>query len=203
MIELWKAANSKRDFELSHLWQRSILLTALIVVVCSSYVGFISQVFDVGQSIDSMVFNEIAAFITLVGLVFSLIWVMMGKGSKAWYEVYEKQISLLEQKMFNEEFDGFKMGDDCSLREIDSCILSTNSGKYSPSRLNIIIGIALSCIWVILFTIHFVLICIGLNGASCCCHCWIAMGLFLGFMAIIITASCNVWAKSSALAKER
>ena len=80
--ELWREANAHRDFELSHLWQRSILLTALIVVICTSYAGLVSKFLDVNVGIDKIVLNEIAGFVTLVGLVFSLVWVMMGKGSR-------------------------------------------------------------------------------------------------------------------------
>ena len=201
--ELWRVANARRDFELTHLWQRSILLTALIVVICSSYVGFVSKAFDTEKSIDPLVFNEIACFITLVGLLFSLAWIMMGKGSKAWFEIQEKRIRLLEDKLFDDTFDGFKMDDDCSLKEIDACILSTKAGKYSPSRLNIFIGIALSILWTILFVAHFVMLSKDLGGVFCCCHCWIAMGLFLVFLLIVVTASCNVWAKSHALVREK
>ena len=131
LLELWKEANARRDFELSHLWQRSILLTALIVVICTVYGSLLSKSLDFNSSIDPVSFNEVAGFVTRVGLVFSLIWVMMAKGSKAWFEVQEKRIVEIEKKLFDPDFDGYKMGDDCSLKEIDACIFSTKAGKYS------------------------------------------------------------------------
>lgn len=199
LFELWKEANARRDFELSHLWQRSILLTALIVVIYTVYATLLSKTIDGNTNIDPMVFNEVAGFITLVGLVFSLIWVMMAKGSKAWFEVQEKRIIEIEKKLFDPEYDGYKMGDDCSLKEIDACIFSTKAGKYSVSRLNIFIGIVMSLIWVALFVVHFVKICQNIEN---CSHCWVALVLAILFLLIIFTAAFNVWAKSSSLEKE-
>jgi len=59
---LWKC----RDFELLHLWQRSIVLT-LFLVMC------------------------------FIGVIFSCLWIMMGKGSKAWYEIYENAITAISK----------------------------------------------------------------------------------------------------------
>lgn len=199
ILQLWKEANTRRDFELSHLWQRSILLTAMIVVVCTVYGNFVSKLLDSTNATEPMVLHEVAGFVTLVGLVFSLIWVMMGKGSKSWFEVQEKRILSIEEKLFDDSFDGLKMGDDCSLKEIDSCIFSTKAGRYSVSRLNIFIGIAMSFLWIVLFIFHFVKVCILIPDCACCSHCWIVMGMIILFFAILVTAACNVWAKSSSL----
>lgn len=200
--ELWREANAHRDFELSHLWQRSILLTALIVVICTSYAGLVSKFLDVNVGIDKIVLNEIAGFVTLVGLVFSLVWVMMGKGSKSWFEIQEERIKGIEKKLFGADLDGYKMGDDCSLENIDANIFTTNAGKYSVSRLNIFIGIAMSIIWIVLFAVHFVKV-INLLDECSCAHCWIAMSMIILFLAIFITAICNVWARSSSLEKKK
>lgn len=205
LFELWKEANDKRSFELSHLWQRSVLLTALIVVICTVYFGLVSRLLDTNADGERLILHEIAGYMVLVGLVFSIIWTMMGKGSKAWYEVQEKRIKRIEEKLFDKEFDGFLNGDDCSLKSLDSCIFSNNAGKYSVSRLNITIGVILSIIWILLFVFHFGYVCSFIIKMTCfcCCHCWIAMGMIILFLAIIITASCNVWANSSPLMKEQ
>lgn len=204
LYELWKNANDKRNFELSHLWQRSVLLTALIVVICTVYFGLLSRLLDASADGEKLILHEIAGFMALVGLIFSIIWTMMGKGSKAWYEVQEKRLNRIEEKLFGKEYDGFLSGDDCSLKSLNTCIFSNIAGKYSVSRLNIFIGIVLSIIWISSFIFHFVYVCSYLINMtnSCCCHCWIAMGMILLFLTIIITASCNVWAKSSTLMKE-
>lgn len=203
LLELWKNANDRRNIELSHLWQRSVLLTALIVVICTVYFGLVSRLLDTSDDSIKLILHEIAGFMVLIGLIFSIIWTMMGKGSKAWYEVQEKRIKRIEEKLFGKEYDGFLDGDDCSLKALDICIFSCKAGKYSVSKLNIFIGVALSIIWIILFVFHFSYVCSFLiDMTSSCCHCWIAMGMILLFLAIIITASCNVWAKSSTLMKE-
>ena len=66
---------------------------------------------------------------------------MMAKGSKAWYEVYERYIFEIEQ----EEAEGLKiperyrLGALCRPWEMNGNLFSKKAGRYSPSRLNITI----------------------------------------------------------------
>lgn len=201
-LELWKEANSRLESELSHLWQRSILLTAMIVVICTVYASLMPKMLDPNSNVDPIVINEVAGFVALIGLVFAIVWIMMGKGSKSWFEVQEKRISTIENKLFGPDYDGYKMGDDCSLKHIDSCIFSTKAGKYSVSRLNVFIGIAMSIFWIALFIVHFVKVCLILTKDCSCSHCWIAILMVLLFLTIMTTAICNSWARSTTLEKE-
>ncbi len=41
--------------------------------------------------------NLLAFSIGVIGIIFSCLWIMMGKGSKAWYERYENAIVLLRE----------------------------------------------------------------------------------------------------------
>ena len=74
--------------------------------------------------------------------VVRLIWIMMAKGSKAWYEVYERYIFEIEQ----EEAEGLKiperyrLGALCRPWEMNGNLFSKKAGRYSPSRRNITIG---------------------------------------------------------------
>ena len=86
--------------------------------------------------------NEAACAVALLGTSFALIWIMMAKGSKAWYEVYERYIFEIEQ----EEAEGLKiperyrLGALCRPWEMNGNLFSKKAGRYSPSRLNITIG---------------------------------------------------------------
>ena len=97
---LWRC----RDFELSHLWQRSIFLNTLLVLCFSGY-GFalmdLIKTFSkmqIDQSVLSSAYtiNNVLMIICLVSTVFSCFCIMMSKGSKAWYEKYEHAINAFE-----------------------------------------------------------------------------------------------------------
>lgn len=144
---LWRC----RDFELSHLWQRSIFLTAFIVLSYTGY-GFIIMricdcLFDGHTTGVGFVFLNIIGFlIALSGIVLSVLWIMMGKGSKAWYEKYEKALYDIER---DERFvtsdmplldDSGLMHGSLSNTTINKHLFSTDGYNYSPSRINILIG---------------------------------------------------------------
>lgn len=50
---------------------------------------------------DTPLFGLIPIAITLLGLAFSVLWITMAKGSKAWYELYESNIAAISK---NEKF---------------------------------------------------------------------------------------------------
>lgn len=156
---LWRC----RDFELSHLWQRSIFLTAFIVLSYTGY-GFVLMricdcLFDKGSTGIGFIFLNIIGFlIALSGIVLSVFWIMMGKGSKAWYEKYEKALYNIERddRFINSKVsllnESELMHGSLSNGNINKRLFSTDGGNYSPSRINILIG-QLSAI---LFTLAYV-----------------------------------------------
>ena len=81
--------------------------------------------------------HEAACAAALLGTSFALIWIMMAKGSKAWYEVYESYIFEIER----DETEGlviperYRLGALCRPWEMDSNLFSKKAGRYSPSRL--------------------------------------------------------------------
>ncbi len=101
--------------------------------------------------------NEAACAVALLGTSFALIWIMMAKGSKAWYEVYERYIFEIEQ----EEAEGLKiperyrLGALCRPWEMNGNLFSKKAGRYSPSRLNITIGSVTLTAWLTVGLIHY------------------------------------------------
>lgn len=97
-----------RNFEISNLWQRSIFLSALLVLFFTAY-GYLTS--ELIKSTDnSLVLNEICCGIALCGFSFSIIWIMMAKGSKAWYEVYERRICDIEKEKELKIDEDYRMG---------------------------------------------------------------------------------------------
>ena len=90
--------------------------------------------------------------------------------------------------------------------ELDANLMTNNAGRYSVSKLNILIGRFLMIIWTIIFAIHYIIswvtLCDNNLNINCILH-TIILTLLPVFLTVIIwTASCNCWAKSNALQKE-
>lgn len=90
-----------RDFEINHLWQRSIFLAAFMTLLFTGYGVLFSKFYDYFSTsqpiVTSLFFLSIASLVlSLLGVVFAVFWIMMAKGSKAWYEIYEKAICEIE-----------------------------------------------------------------------------------------------------------
>ncbi len=142
---LWRC----RDFELSHLWQRSVFLTAFLLLAYTSYGVLMLQVMTVELGILQMrVLLCFGLVILLVGMLLSQLWIMMAKGSKAWYEVYEHAIYEIEH---NPDYaieivvdkmpeDGVIHGEVLGDEKPNDSLWSVNAGAYSPSKINIVIG---------------------------------------------------------------
>ncbi|WP_373734204.1 RipA family octameric membrane protein [Bacteroides heparinolyticus] len=191
-----------RNFEISNLWQRSIFLSALLVLFFSSYGFLVSKLFESNFEY-ALIVHEICSTIALFAIVFSIIWIMMAKASKAWYEVYERKIRVIEEEKELKISDKYRMRSKCTPWSLDSNLLTTNPGRYSVSKLNILIGIVLMVIWIMVFIIHYIgAICsFSCNNCNtnCIIHTIILVILVVFFLFILITASYNVWAKSKAL----
>ncbi len=154
-----------RDFEITNLWHKSVFLFGFILACFTGYGTILIALLTSGEQYISYPFfaHLVECAISMIGMVFSLIWVMMAKGSKAWYEIYEKAIGMIEGKDENSKtFLGlpseYQMGKYCVQYEdnIEDSLFSLKGGRYSPSKLNVFIGYVLFGIWIICFICHFV-----------------------------------------------
>jgi hypothetical protein len=110
-----------RDFEITNLWQRSVFLFGFILACFTGYGAILISLLTTGeQKIEYPYFaNFIECAISLIGIVFSIIWTMMAKGSKTWYEIYEKAIVQIEHSdkannVFVKIPTEYRMGNYCS-----------------------------------------------------------------------------------------
>ena len=191
-----------RDFEISNLWQRSVFLSALLVLFFPAYGVLVSKLLEsTGKHI---IYHEICCALALCAIIFSIIWIMMAKGSKAWFEVYEQKICEIEDEEdlgIKGEYSMHNMGK--VPWSLDSRLLSGKAGRYSVSKLNILIGQFLFILWVIIFIIHYIGIItsfLNMHG-SCVLHRIILAVLLISVILVIVTASKNMWAKSGCLQK--
>lgn len=207
--EIRETYYSLRKFEISNLWQRSVFLSAILVLFYSGYGYLVSKFLD-EEVKKTLLLHELCCAIALLAVVFSIIWIMMAKGSKAWYEVYEKKIFDIEEQSELNIPECHRMQPKGILRELDQCLFSNRSGRYSVSKLNILIGQVLLINWIIVLIIHYI-------GALCdfdyievlcdfdhnvCWDCIVITIIPIAFLIILLTARFNQWAKSKALIKE-
>ena len=148
-----------RDFELSHLWQRSIFLSAFLILC---FTGYGSLLITMLEKASLFAYANLLAFsIGVIGIIFSCLWIMMGKGSKAWYERYENAICAFERKsqymtpkashiggFHYQNIQGYE------LPQIQKSFFKGNGGAYSPSKINIAIGQITLWLWSIIVLFH-------------------------------------------------
>lgn len=168
----WKC----RDFELQHFWQRSVFLTAFLIACFAGYGGLIAAALEC-EMLSGLKLTFINGFgfaISLVGIILSLLWIMMAKGSKAWYERWEQAIDVFCTVYGEEAFeckDAANISGFCieNIKGFERPAMSgwlwrTDGGPYSPSRINIAIGHLALVIWSLIAAAH---ICIAKVGLQC------------------------------------
>lgn len=202
--EIRETYYSLRNFEISNLWQRSVFLSAILVLFYSGYGYLVSKFLD-EEVKNPLLLHELCCAIALLAIVFSIIWIMMAKGSKAWYEVYEKKICEIEESKELKITEDHRMGSKCTPWELDQCLFSNHGGRYSVSKLNILIGKVLLINWTIVLIIHYIgaIFHFDYNVCRNCVVNTIILTIIpIAFITIISTAHCNQWAKSKALIEE-
>lgn len=199
--ELRESFYRLRDFEISNLWQRSIFLSALLVLFFSAYGFLVSKLLEEGST-NTILYNEISAVLALFAISFSIIWIMMAKGSKVWYEVYERKICKIEQESDLQIAKEYQMGVDIKPWDLDASIWTNKAGSYSVSKLNIVIGRFLLYIWLSIFVFHwlfilYILLNQGINEGGV--HWVVLTALFFIMLFILNSAMNNRWAPSGCL----
>lgn len=193
--QYWKC----RDFEINNLWQRSIFLGTFLVLSYTAYGAFFGKVFLDGSFDDNLTkwyFHVIACILALIGMAFSILWIAMAKGSKAWFECYEKAVVAIEKEFVSTLHEklysgfGFRYRPFFNECDLDNSIYSSKGGAYSPSKVNIALGQLSLVIWTGVFAFHAILtielICL-FSRNFCCCYLAIFIVLFvLAALAFIL-----------------
>lgn len=157
--EQYKRLWACRDFELSHFWQRSIFLTAFLVLIFTSYGAMWLNILTRTNILNYITFHRISIFISMLGIIFSVLWILMAKGSKYWYEAYEEAISLIES---SPEYENYKCQEVVSENTDKNLFLNTKGFRYSVSGINIVIGQIMAILWFLILPVH-ILFSININ----------------------------------------
>lgn len=223
--EFYKSLWRCRDFEIQNLWQRSIFLTAFMLLSYTGYGAVLLKMVElattpyslpvkgsldglvqsiefksVSENVDCLFFlNIVALAICFLGMLFSILWILMGKASKGWYEVYEKAICAFERNPKYTKFHdlgGFNYVEMSNFEKVklNDCILSLKAGAYSPSKINIAIGQISFFSWIVLFLLHCTLIHFDVNFSNFregLISAFLFLFLGIGCAVVVVYAMCN------------
>lgn len=147
-----------RDFELTTLWQRSVFLAVFMLAIAAAYGAIAMKMLFPSSWFDTVNARQhiAAALVCYLGIAFSMLWIMMAKGSKYWSERYENTIYYISKNTYIAKNKRDILHRD-GLSEPDTTsenLFSTAAYRFSPSRINIAIGIVCILAWAALNMAH-------------------------------------------------
>ena len=163
--QIYKGFWKCRDFELAHFWQRAIFLSAFLLSCYAGYGSIVAQCATAEKvRLPFALINVMLTSVCIIGLILSCLWIMMAKGSKAWYEHYEAAINAFVDRYEKDgafegdlsQIAGFRIGniEDFKGADISSWLWSAKAGSFSVSKINIAIGHLSFFIWGGLIMLH-------------------------------------------------
>lgn|GEM_PF-287386 len=166
---IWDKMYQCRDFELSNFWQKSVFLFGFMALCFGGYGALVLKVIDAPSISPSLPYiYQYMCGISLLGIILSILWVYMAKGSKAWYEVYEKAIYAIEKDIFKYGNSKYVMGEWAKKmkKDVGLTFLDNRPGAFSPSKINMVIGRIMLGVWSVclFFSFYNLKICELLNS---------------------------------------
>ncbi|EKO3447590.1 hypothetical protein NT695_002432 [Vibrio fluvialis] len=137
-LEAYRTAITTRNFEIELYWKRSLFFWGFIATAA---LGYGSAIFNDNPN------QNLAMLIASFGLVCSLCWSLVNRGSKYWQEHWEKKVTDFEAKLARDMLV-FRAEDARDTSK--SCWLG--SRKYSVSRIAIALSDYTVLVWLFLIT---------------------------------------------------
>ena len=148
---IWDKMYQCRDFEISHFWQKAVFLFGFMSLCFAAYGALVLKVVEIEEDKTASLsyLYQYMLGVSVLGIIISVLWVYMMKGSKAWFEVYEKSIYAIENEIFRWENKKYVMGQWAKRMRSDFGFgfWNTKGGAFSPSKINIVIGWILFVVW--------------------------------------------------------
>lgn len=172
-LEIWKQLYKRLELEINNLWQRSIFLASFIILAFTGYGCYFSKLFINCKSCCILgVYHIPGIFLGCVISILGVLWIALAKGSKYWFEIYEKKIAIfehnylcnhqqyayVEEKAMKDEKLKYDIFNKDNVLVNDSSFFSFSASAYSPSRINILLGWIIGIIGIIICILHYVLL---------------------------------------------
>lgn len=170
--EYIKLFQEQMNEEINRLWQRSIFLGAFLTLIFTGYGVVLFKICEIECECQSNGIHKlhlVSIGISILGIIFSALWIMMAKGSKAWQEKYERGFFKFTEKEWEGNSnlkgiidDGLGHGrlPEIEFDNFSNFLLFPKAGAYSPSKINIMIGIISLLVWIVISAVHTKLVCI-------------------------------------------
>jgi hypothetical protein len=133
LAKAFEIACEVRKFEIELYWSRATYFWTLIA---AAFVGY-AWVYRSAVSINTSVDLWLPFVFSCLGLLFSIAWLLVNRGSKFWQNNWERQVDLLE---------------DAVIGPLHKKIAKDNAGfrPYSVTKINEALSWVVSAIWVVL-----------------------------------------------------
>lgn len=136
-----------RKFEIELYWKRATYFWTFIGAAFVSYGAFYNANHD-----KDLERELILVLIACIGLVFSVAWHCVNKGSKFWQENWENHVELLEDKVFGPLYKTFTKRPDSKFDFSEDAIadLFVAPEPFSVSKINQLVSTFIAVIWLLI-----------------------------------------------------
>ena len=174
--KIWEQLNKNRALEISTLWQRSVFLSAFIVLLLTGS-GIFYYNFILKRPLAELAIRHCLSgmFLGCLLMIGGILWLAMAKGSKYWSRVYEIKISLIEEELqikdqyrylterYVEDVPGKPEGKKGDPLSETNWVDPLKADSESPSKINCFIGCAVFLIGIFMLFIPALIQCKGRN----------------------------------------
>lgn len=131
-----------RKFEIDLYWRRAAYFWAFIGAALAGFVAI--------QASNASTKQDLSVVLSCVGLVFSVAWLCVNRGSKFWQENWEKHVDMLEDEVSGPLYKVvLSRGNPKGWKQIGKHIM-TGPSPLSVSKINQLISLYVSLLWLAL-----------------------------------------------------
>jgi hypothetical protein len=132
--EAYNKAWEIRNFEIDKLWSRVAYFWGFIALIFGGYITIVT-----GEHHQKAEELNLDLYLILLGIIFSIAWLFVIRGSKRWQENWEAHIDKLEDTISGPLY---------------KTIYCTHNPFYSVSKINEILACVIIVVWIWLFIQH-------------------------------------------------
>jgi hypothetical protein len=134
--EAFKYAHDIRKFEIELYWKRA---TYFWTIIAAAFAGYFTI-----EKVSSAAPSSSQSVIASLGLILSVAWYLVSRGSKFWQENWERHLDLLEDEQTG------PLHKTVINQNRHSALNLTGPYAYSPTRINQNISLLVMGVWIIL-----------------------------------------------------
>jgi bacitracin transport system permease protein len=169
--DVYESFRSPWLHEITILWQRAVMFGVFVALAYTGYGMVLGNALEKGAC-RWEAFNLVCIGLACFGMVMSLLWIIMMKGSKAWYERYEVALNAFIWEGSKHQGEIFQDARSCELaregmlgkwqedgypvdeKPTDKDPLTGVAGRFSVSRATIVFGQVSFFLWMALAFLH-------------------------------------------------